>query len=172
MIDCSFFRFDFQDSFNALIELREEIDKYLAHDYPTEVFAWHDLAGDVQAMTTELERRLLSERCKLIIKRQLTIVDEWERRLIRWQEYLKPPGHNVEKLGLEFDLHVVQERIFDQFLELSKQLQQCLERLQVFFLYKFQFIHSQKFRNFESWSLGFFMPFFLQPLSVDQSINQ
>ncbi|XP_055327247.1 titin-like isoform X2 [Paramacrobiotus metropolitanus] len=119
-----------EDILLRLTHLRDELNSFLVKEYPTEVFALHDLQSELNAMITDLEQRLLEERCKLLLKRQLIIVDEWERRIARWEEFLASPGLNGERLAYEFELHVVQERIFDKFLELSKQLQRCLEILQ------------------------------------------
>lgn len=109
---------------------RDDVNAYFVRENPTEIFALHDLPGELNDLIEDLERRLSEERCKLLIKRQLTIIDEWERRVARWEDFLKTADLNVERLGYEFELHVVQERVFDKFLELSKQLQHLLEVLQ------------------------------------------
>lgn len=113
-----------------LTHILDDLNAYLVREYPTEIFALHDLPSELSNVISDLERHLLEERCKLLIKRQLTLVDEWERRVERWEDFLQNPGLNIERLSYEYELNVIQERIFDKFLELSKRLQHCLELLQ------------------------------------------
>ncbi|GAU98629.1 hypothetical protein RvY_09749-2 [Ramazzottius varieornatus] len=121
-----------EEMMRNLERLQADLDTFLRNEEISEPFAWHDLPSEVNALSKDVERRLLATRCKLLIRRQLTVVEEWEKRIVRWRELLQSPADRVrsmERVGYEYDLHVVQERIFDRFLDLSKQLQACLEGL-------------------------------------------